>query len=255
MVASMSTVTSRREEIATDLRAAILDGRYGPGDALPSVSELCAMHNASRMTVRRALELVHDSGLIDIRQGAVARVRAAPSVRIAVVAADWRRHREARRPGFDATVAEHGIIGRQEVLEVQDPAVAPGHIAAELGLGDGEAAVMRLVRMRADEAPVRLARMWFPAEWASGTPLAQPRKIRGGVAAMIEELRGRLAFSDVGLEGRVPTDEERDLLSLARGVTVVHTTTTFRDETEDPVFVQEEIADASRHRWQFRVTL
>lgn len=252
----MSTVTSRREEIATDLRAAILDGRYGPGDALPSVSELCTMYDASRMTVRRALELLHTKdGLIDVRQGAVARVRAAPAVRIAIVAADWRRHREARRPGFDATVAEHGLIGRQEVLRVQDASAAPGNIAAELGLQDGQPTVMRLVRMWADDAPVRLARMWFPADWASGTALAQPRKIRGGVAALVEDLRGRLAFSDVDLESRNATDDEQDLLSLARGVGVVHTTTTFLDEREEPVFVQEEIADASRHRWRFRVTL
>lgn len=246
---------SRREQIAFELRAAILDGRYGPGDALPSANELCAKYDVSRLTIRRALELLQANGLIDIRQGAVTRVRAAPAVRIAVIAADWRRHREAGRPGFDATVAEHGIIGRQEVLQVQDSAAAPGHIAAELGLGDGEPAVLRLVRMWADEAPVRLARMWFPAEWASGTPLARPHKIRGGVAALIEELRGRLAFSDVGLEGRIPTGEERDLLNLARGVTVVHTTTTFRDEVEEPVFVLEEIADATRRRWQFRVAL
>jgi len=31
--------------------------------------------------------------------------------------------------------------------------------------------------------------------------------------------------------------------------------TTFMDESEMPVFVQEEIADSSRHRWRFRVTL
>jgi GntR family transcriptional regulator len=212
------------------------------------------MYDASRVTVRRALELLHANGLIDIRQGAVARVRVAPAVRIAIVAADWRRHREAGRPGFDATVAEHGLIGRQEVLKAR-VATAPGHIAAELGLQDGQGTVLRMVRMWADDIPVRLARMWFPTEWAAGTALAQPQRIRGGVAAMVESLRGRLAFSDVDLEGRNATDDEQDLLSLARGVTVVHTTTTFRDEEDAPVFVQEEIADASRHRWRFRVTL
>lgn len=251
----MSTVTSRREQIAADLRAAIEDGHYGPGDALPSASELCTRYNTSRVTVRRALETLHADGLIDMRQGAVPRVRTEPSVRIAIVASDWRRHRDAGRPGFDATVAEHGIIGRQEILDVRDPVAAPGHIAAELRLEDGDRVVMRLVRMRADEIPVRLSRMWFPASWASGTALAERRRIRGGVARLVEELRGPLASSYVDLEGRNATDDERDLLSLARGVTVVHTTTTFFDEREEPVFVQEEIADASRHRWRFRVEL
>lgn len=251
----MSTVTSRREQITADLRAAILDGHYGPGDALPSASELCTRYSTSRVTVRRALETLHASGLIDIRQGAVPRVRTEPSVRIAIVASDWRRHRDAGRPGFDATVAEHGIIGRQEVLDVQGTVSAPGHIAAELQPEDGDAVVMRLVRMWADEVPVRLSRMWFPASWALGTALTERRRIRGGVARLVEELRGPLASSYIDLEGRNATDEERDLLSLARGVTVVHTTTTFLNEQEEPVFVQEEIADASRHRWRFRVEL
>lgn len=251
----MSTVTSRRAQIATALKAAILDGDYGPGDALPSASELSTMYEASRVTVRRALELLHRDGLIDMRQGAVARVRIEPAVRIGIIASDWQRHREAGRPGFDATVAEHGLIGRQEVLEIQDPATAPGYIAAELGLHDDEAAVMRLVLMWADNVPVRFARMWFPAEWASGTALAQKRRIRGGVRALIEDVRGRLAFSEVDLEGRNATDDERELLNLAHGVTIVHTTTTFRDEEDEPVYVQEEIADASRHHWRFRVTL
>ena len=251
----MSTVTSRREQIAAALKAAILDGAYDPGDALPSASDLSEMYDASRVTVRRALELLHRDGVIDIRQGAVARVRVQPAVRIGIIASDWRRHREAGRPGFDATVAEHGLIGRQEVLGIQDPATAPGHIAAELGLRDDQATVMRTVLMWADEVPVRCARLWFPAEWASGTGLAERRRIRGGVRALVEELRGRLAFSEVDLEGRNPTDEERDLLRLALGVTVVHTTTTFRNEADEPVYVQEEVADASRHHWRFRVTL
>jgi GntR family transcriptional regulator len=251
----MSTVTSPRERIVADLRAAILDGHYGPGDPLPSTHSLCGQYNTSRVTVRRALEKLNADGLIAMRQGAVPHVRTAPTVRIAIVADDWGRHRRARRPGFDATVAEHGIVGRQEILEVRGNVPAPGHIAAELHLEDSDTAVMRFVRMFADDQPVRLARSWFPTTWASGTPLAETRRIRGGAARVVEELRGPLATSYVDLEGRNATEEERTLLNLARGVQVVHTVTTFLDPQEQPVFVQEEIADASRHKWRFRVEL
>lgn len=113
--------------------------------------------------------------------------------------------------------------------------------------------VMR--RMYADDTPVRLARSWFPAQWASGTALAHRPKIRGGVTRLVEKLRRCLAYSDIDLEPRKPSDEETELLGLGRGIGVVQTVTTFMDEAEGPVFVQEEIADASRHRWRFRVTL
>jgi len=251
----MSTVTPPRERIAADLRTAILDRHYAPGAPLPSAHDLCRQYGTSRITVRRALEKLHADGLIVMRQGAVPHVRTVPSVRIAIVAADWRRHRDADRPGFNATVAEHGIIGRQEILDVQNGVAAPGPVADELRLDDGDYTVMRLVRMFADDVPVRLVRSWFPVTWAAGTPLAQLPRIRGGTARVVEELRGPLATSWVDLEGRNPTDEERDLLGLARGITVVHTTTTFEDVHGRPVYVQEEVADASRHTWRFRVEL
>lgn len=251
----MGTATSPREKIAAELRTAILDGRHAPGDPLPSASELCAAYGTSRETVRRALEILHADGLIEIRQGAVARVRTTPAVRIAIVAGDWRRHRDVGRPGFDATVAEHGLIGRQEILEVQDPADTPGYVAVLLGLDDGEPVVMRRIRMWADDVPSRLARLWFPASWASGTPLGQRRRIRGGVAGLVEQMRGRLTESSVDLEGHPATEDERHLLGLPRGTQMIHTTTVFLGEDGRPVYVQEESADTLRHRWRFQVAL
>lgn len=256
IVSDVEAGTRKRERIETDLRAAIDDRILEPGQALPSARELCDKYDVSRVTVRRALERLHADGLIDMRQGTRPRVRPAPLVKITIAAADWRRHRDAKRPGFNATVAEHGLIGRQEVLETKDPSVPPTHVAIALGLDDGALTVMRYVRMWADESRVRLCRMWFPATWASGTLLAGRGRIRGGVAGFIEDLLGvRLAFSDIGLEGRLPNDPEQRLLDLARGVSVIHTTTTFLDDGFRPVFVQEEISDASRHRWRFLVPL
>lgn len=255
----METGTRKRDQIQSDLHTAILDGHLAPGDTLPSARELGEQYSVSRVTVRRALERLNAAGLIDMRQGRRPTVRPAPLVRIAIVATDWRRHRGAQRPGFNATVAEHGILGRQEILDVQDGVAAPGRIADALGVDDGTPTVMRYVRMFADEQPVRLSRSWFPAAWASGTALANLRRIRGGAAGYIEDPGGpvgrRLAFSDVDLEPRNPGEDEQRLLGLARGVSVVHTVTTFLDPDEQPVYVQEEIADASRHRWRFRIAL
>lgn len=255
----MATVAQKYETITADLRAAILEGRLGPGEVLPSSSELCAEYGTTRMTVRRALERLHAEGLIDVRQGAKARVRPAPPVRIAIVGANWRRHRQEQQPGFNATVAEHGLTARQEVLEVAEHAVVPEQVTEAMGQAGGSPMVIRFVRMWAGDTPVRLSRTWFPARWAAGTVLAKPGRVRGGVAGFIEDPDGpvatRLAFTDVDLESRNPTEEERQLLNLARGVTVVHTLTTFLDQTETPVFVQEEVADATRHRWRFRIAL
>jgi len=57
----------RYQEIAAALRE--LAGESPAGSLLPSESELSARFGASRVTVRRALELVREEGLIAARQG------------------------------------------------------------------------------------------------------------------------------------------------------------------------------------------
>ena len=61
------TRTIRYQQIAADLRARI--AALGIGNLLPSESDLSAEFGVSRVTVRRALELLREEGLVDSRQG------------------------------------------------------------------------------------------------------------------------------------------------------------------------------------------
>lgn len=51
------------EQVARQLREAILDGRLAPGDELPAERELCAQFGVSRTTVREALRALQAQGL------------------------------------------------------------------------------------------------------------------------------------------------------------------------------------------------
>ncbi len=51
------------EQVAQQLRAAILDGELQPGDELPAERELCAQFGVSRTTVREALRALQAQGL------------------------------------------------------------------------------------------------------------------------------------------------------------------------------------------------
>ncbi|MEO3826406.1 GntR family transcriptional regulator [Actinomadura sp. B10D3] len=57
------------ERVAQQLRNAILDGSYQPGDRLPSERELTDLFQVSRSAVRQALLLLQQQGLITVRQG------------------------------------------------------------------------------------------------------------------------------------------------------------------------------------------
>lgn len=70
------------------LREAIESGVYGVGEKLPTENELAKTMNMSRQTVRQALSLLENKGLIEKRQGSGTTVRAArvPRARTGTVA-------------------------------------------------------------------------------------------------------------------------------------------------------------------------
>ena len=63
------TRASRYRAIASRLQAEIRLGKHAVGDLLPTETELMARHRASRQTVREALRILMDQGLIVRRAG------------------------------------------------------------------------------------------------------------------------------------------------------------------------------------------
>lgn len=72
MPAPFSQISTERlhERVARQLRDAILDGTYKPGDRLPVERDLVEAFGVSRSAVRQALLLLQQQGLLLIRQGA-----------------------------------------------------------------------------------------------------------------------------------------------------------------------------------------
>jgi GntR family transcriptional regulator len=59
----------RYRAIADELRQRVDDGELAAGALLPSESDLSAAYEVSRVTVRKALDLLREEGLVDSRQG------------------------------------------------------------------------------------------------------------------------------------------------------------------------------------------
>jgi GntR family transcriptional regulator len=66
----MAGSESLYRKVADDLRAAIIDGGYGPGTRLPSESELAERYSVSRGTIRQAFAALRADGVIASRRGA-----------------------------------------------------------------------------------------------------------------------------------------------------------------------------------------
>jgi len=67
-----------RDDVLEQLRAAVADGRYAPGEELPSERELMAAMNVGRPAVREALIAMELTGMITVTHGRRARVRETP---------------------------------------------------------------------------------------------------------------------------------------------------------------------------------
>lgn len=111
----------RYKEIAETLRRRIQSGEDGPGQILPSEAELCRIHQASRVTIRKALDGLRAEGLVESRQGFGWMVAAEPVV----------QHLDTLVT-IERRLAETGRRHRRRVLEFRF-VEAPTPVASVLG--------------------------------------------------------------------------------------------------------------------------
>ena len=246
------------EQVVAALRAEIVSGEREPGSALPSGYELAERFHTSRPAVRRAIVQLKAEGLVITGQGRASRVRPTPHVRLRVFGSSYRTHRNAGLTGFNAQVAEQGQHPEQRLTEVASVS-ASEEIAARLDLDEGAEVITRRRVFLIDGHPVALVDSFYPAAWAAGTAIAVPRRIPGGVHAVIEDpdgpIRRRIARSVDELVARMPTPEEIAQLVLTSGVPVVHILRTIYDTDDRPVEVQETIAAADRHEFRYEIDM
>ena len=137
---------SRYAALAAALRARVIAGEWPPGSALPAEQTLASEHGVALGTMRRALELMAELGLIERIHGKGTFVRSGMTG-----AAMMRFFRFGEGTG---EVPASRIISRQELL-------APAGVAHRLGLARGDTA-LRLQRLRSlREQPCMYEEIWL----------------------------------------------------------------------------------------------
>lgn len=212
----------------------------------------------SRPTVRRAVALLKAEGLVITEQGRGAFVRPQPHVLLLVTGGNYRRHRSAGLPGFNAQVAEQGQRPAQRLLEVGTIGASPA-VAMRLDVDEDASVVVRRRLFLVDDRPVALCDSYNSADMAEGTAIAEPRLIRGGALAVIEDpagpIRRTVARSVDELTSRMPTRAEINQLQLSPGVPVVRVFRTIYDTQGTPLEVQDSVAAADRHEFRYEVDM
>ncbi len=150
--------------------------------------------------------------------------------------------------------ARQGRRGTQELREVAE-IVPPAEVARALALAEGEQAIVRRRLMRLDGQPFELTDSYYPQAIAAGTPLAEPKKIKGGAPAVLSELGKRPHRIREDVSTRPATGSERELLELgdAQWVLILFRTSMAEDGT--PIEVSVMTMVPTNRRLTYELTL
>lgn len=225
--------TIRYHRIADELRARVESGTYTAGRVLPSESELSGEFGVSRVTVRKALELLRDQGLVDARQGFGW-----------FVAGDTVRQPLARLATIEDQMRDSGVRPQRKVLEFAFER-APRDVARALG----STQVLRVRRLNlADGDPFAIVTVWCPAELGQNLSRADVER-----SPFYELLDVPLSGATQTIGADAATADEAALLGVPAGSPVLRCRRTTTSVKGDTVLVSDHVFPG--HRTEFVVDL
>jgi GntR family transcriptional regulator len=223
----------RYRAIADELRGRVESGELRPGRLLPSESELSRAHAVSRVTVRKALDLLREEGLVDARQGFGW-----------FVSADPVRQALGRLGTIEEQLSELGLSSERRVVGFRFVAPTP-QVRQVLGVE----AVLEVRRVNlADGQPFARVTVWCPGEVGAG--LSQADVERTPFYELVGVPIGG-ATQTIGAAGAGSADA--DLLEIPVGSPVLRCERVTRDIEDRPLLVSEHVFPA--HRTEFVVDL
>lgn len=221
----------RYQEIAEVLRERLADAPVG--SVLASESEMSAEFEASRVTIRRALELVRDDGLIAARQGFGWYVAGEPV-----------RQSLESLGTIESEVEGVGKISERKIAEFAYEQ-APERVRKILDVED----VLRVKRVNlADGEPFAVVTVWCPADLSASLSRRDVER-RPFYELLDIELRG--ATQTIGAD--LASAADAALLDVPQGAPLLRCQRTTTDQAGRAVLVSEHLFPA--HRTEFVVDL
>lgn len=163
-------------EISNDIRNKIIDGEYLPNQRLPFEKEICEEYNSSKMTVKKALDILVSEGLLVKRRGSGTFVKDInPKERDNLIASTQFR-------GLSSFYVNHKV--ESEIIEYK--VINPDKDIAKRLLVTEEDFVYKIIRVRAvDGVPVVLEKMYMPIEIIPGL---KKKHLHGSIYEYIERI-------------------------------------------------------------------
>lgn len=142
--------------IANALRNDLAEGRYVPGDKLPTEAALADRFGVNRHTVRHGISALVEDGLLRTRRGAGVFVTAKPT-----------EYPIGRRVRFHESLTAAGRKPEKRVLHLDERAASKGEAAA-LGIATGEMLCAYHGLSLSNDQPIAVFESLFPLDRLQG---------------------------------------------------------------------------------------
>ncbi|QLE73968.1 GntR family transcriptional regulator [Streptomyces rectiverticillatus] len=220
------------ERIADGIRESIRAGQLEPGQRLPSETTLAAEYGRSVPTIREALRLLRDEGLIEKQHGRGNFVR---QPRTTVLRTNsrhqWEKNRarepEPLRAKTGATEHDTGLQVNDLVFHASYREIKAGKSLAEaFGISEGDVLVERTYRTRyaAERAPFALVTSYLVRDIVAENPDlldASKEPWPGGTQNQLFTVGIELDRIEEHVTARPPAPEEAEELELPPGTAVL----------------------------------
>ncbi|MFD5111423.1 GntR family transcriptional regulator [Streptomyces sp. NPDC058391] len=209
--------------IAADLRRRITSGEFREGDKLPTLPVLCEAYRVSDTTIRSALRLLRNEGLIETRARAGTLVRPRPPVHR--MAAD--RYRTT--PGSKSTpyTRDQGIGWTEYRLDKRYEKIqADTELAGLFECEPGERLLARHFVFHDNDQPTQMSTSYVRWSDVAGTPVADPinEPWPGGTRGQMASLGITVTRITESFTAAMPTELESSTLRIGAGVPVIRYT-------------------------------
>lgn len=215
-----SELEPKYQQIADRLRKQIDGGVLQPGERLPSEPELAAEFDASRNTVRLAIALLTNQGLVTSRQGLGTFVLE-PAKPFTALLSRTKTPPDEQHVSMSLPVVSPSADESEMVRLIVETGSASQSVAEKLGLDPGDPVVIRRSQHFIGDVPWQLINSYYPSYIAKGTRLEQAGQIETGSVGLLAQLGyPQQGFVDE-IGARMPDAREFDFFKLVSGTPVV----------------------------------
>ena len=220
------------EQLMNEVERKIREGYYKPGDKIATEAEMAKEFGVSLITVRKAVSLLMEKGLVIKKQGKgtfVTKPKYARNMR--------------NLQSFSEMCEQMGVKPGGKMLENR-LVPADGKIAASLGVEQGSR-VVYIERLRyADQEPVVIEKNYFSLKYAS---LLEEVFDDTSLFHFLREKNGiRVSSSEKMIELCRATQEEAKLLGVKKGDYLLFVRSTAYDGQGEPLYAGVQIITGDR---------